>query len=107
MTGISLNDLYPAGAILKREYCRGGYKLWLWHFAYNSGDPILLGSWRRERALDLAAEWWGLRLMSGQLPSCIIDKKGKAWERMWITLCKQKGEESVEEPPQGPEEIKQ
>ena len=84
---LAFNDIYPGGAILKRVYGKRRFSLYLWHFAYNGGNPIELARVKSEGALDMATAFWGNRLEKGWLPPHIKGVDGKLWERRWFTLA--------------------
>ena len=83
--GISTNEVFNDGSILKTEY-GPPYVLLLWHWAYREGKAIELVRSTHLGAIEIAVEYWSDQIQAGKLPSRIQDANGTTWERLWETL---------------------
>jgi len=85
VNGTAFNEVYPGGAILKTSYGPPPTLL-LWHWAYRRGEPIELVRAKNSSVLELAHEYWAVRLNSGLMPPVLVDAHGQNWERQWERL---------------------
>lgn len=83
---ICLTDVFPNGAILKREYKPRSYSLYLIHFAFNDGKAIEMVRLKDEASLDEAYRFWSGQLALGYTPAHLKGYDGKVYERRWIPL---------------------
>jgi len=86
MGQLSLDDVFPGGAILRRNFGKRVFSLSMWHHGFNDGKVVELFRGSSEEALDLAFSSWASRLESGNLPAQIKDTKGRILERKWSQL---------------------
>jgi len=84
-TPMVLNDIYPGGAMLQQKFGKTN-RLYLWHFAYRNGKQIELVRVDSPKALEMANEYWGRKLLADDMPRVLVDADDKAYERRWFTI---------------------